>query len=321
MNNLTTIAENTINFRTKFTKIFQEYPDGIMQKVTGIFRDFIAEPSNSKCHEFLWLMTYDPSKALKSVGLVFDSPSTPNSPLNASATNDIAISENDVMLLRNELRYQRMLIHKDFLTINVLDNCQKAYQTLEKAAGQIISINVYNNCLEYCRYMNEESISRLLYLLSSKNEKNYFGGIRSLRFGKKAANILKPYVKEILNLYEALWEQEKIKRKSTTRLEQIVHLFESNFDEMSPSNKDNDNAEVSINEKTSLSDNEDKACPSTEEVHVKEISPQNIIDDNQIFKNFIKACYNLQKAGYDCTMVLGKIDAISEFFEAFKKLE
>lgn len=57
MNNLTTIAENTINFRTKFTKIFQEYPDGIMQKVTGIFRDFIAEPSNSKCHEFLWLMT------------------------------------------------------------------------------------------------------------------------------------------------------------------------------------------------------------------------------------------------------------------------
>ena len=318
MNNLTTIAENTINFRTKFTKIFQEYPDCIMQKVTGFFRDFIADPSNSNCHEFLWLMTYDPSKALESVGLVFDSPSTPNSPLNASATNDIAISEKDVMLLRNELRYQRMLIHKDFLKITVLDSCQKEYQTLEKAAGQIISIKVYNNCLEYCHYMNEESISRLLYLLSSKDEKNYFGGIRSLRFGKKAANILKPYVKEILNLYEALWEQEKTIRFSTPNVEDIERWFESDFDEMfSPNNEETGE----VTEKTSLAANEDMACPSTEEVHVKEISPQNIIDDNQIFKNFIKACHDLQKAGYDCTMVLGKIDAISEFFEAFKKLE
>ena len=58
----------------------------------------VQRPVCNQCFDLLWLMTYDPVKALNSFGLEPDS-----------------ISEHLVFPWRDELRYQRSLVQKDFL--------------------------------------------------------------------------------------------------------------------------------------------------------------------------------------------------------------
>lgn len=105
---------STIKFRTKFDKRFQSCSEDLKRKIEKATNTFAKEMSNDQCFDLLWLMTYDPVKALNSFGLEPDS-----------------ISEHLVFPWRDELRYQRSLVQKDFLQpVFSSEKCKTALQKL-----------------------------------------------------------------------------------------------------------------------------------------------------------------------------------------------
>ena len=88
---------STIKFRTKFDKRLQSCSEDLKRKIEEATNTFAKGMSNDQCFDLLWLMTYDPAKALNSFGLEPDS-----------------IPEHLVLPWRDELRYQHSLVQKDF---------------------------------------------------------------------------------------------------------------------------------------------------------------------------------------------------------------
>lgn len=103
------------------------------------------------------------------------------------------IPEEYVPLLRNELRHQYERIHgKCFGTDKIPEKWKAAYVELANNTNQIIA----NTVLWRCQRTLERGVpmvERVLYLLNSDSENNYFGGLRQMGFDYHDADYLKPY--------------------------------------------------------------------------------------------------------------------------------
>jgi len=181
---MTTINNITIKFRSKFEKLIK---NDAYEMATEIFKKFLKQ-NFTDALELLWQMTYDWSSLSMSEVNIF---------------ND-TISDELITSFRNELRHQYSKIHPDFLEPDVPATCEEAFKTLKQHSDIIIANVVYAHCLLHLDYY--EDTDRILFLLNHAEEKNYYGGIRSLHFSCEEASYLKPYHSLIHDLFKAMSE-------------------------------------------------------------------------------------------------------------------
>ena len=116
---------------------------------------------------------------------------------------------NNLISLRNELRYQYELRHPGFLELDVPNSCREAFVALKNRSDALTANIVFDYCICHV-HLDASTVQRSLELLSSDEERRYFGGIRSLSASLVyvEANYLKDFHMEIHNLLKALHEYE-----------------------------------------------------------------------------------------------------------------
>lgn len=180
---------SSIKFRTKFEKLVTDENRPVL---ITTFKNFLSyDPDSDDALNILWRLTYNDdiiiSTLYQTLGLSLD-----------------IISTENISKLRDELRYQYERHHGDYLLTKVHQNFSTEFNNLVKYAGNICATVVITKCVEY----HEKSFNpvRVLYLLESDFENNYYGGLRELGFDQDEAQFLKHYHKEIYNLYKAIGE-------------------------------------------------------------------------------------------------------------------
>lgn len=292
---------STIKFRTKFDKRLQSCSEDLKHKIEQATNTFAKGMSNEQCFDLLWLMTYDPAKALNSFGL------EPGS-----------IPDHLVLPWRDELRYQHSLVQKDFFQpVITSENCKAAYQKLLNVSDMIIATVVYNKCLGLTQYAEESYIERSLYLLGSFQEVNYFGGLRTLHFDKSEAAMLKPYAAQIHDLLEAIWNDTLLRKTSEVNTPLAIPLknwLKNNSSDTAKQETDIMVEASTVNTTPSL---------STPNKHSTEnsLTVMDIMANESLFEKFLGVCQELEKAGYSAKMVVDKLEAVSSILEASKMLK
>lgn len=139
--------------------------------------------------KLLWSLTYNPTgdKAPEKYSYFYN------------IFNRFSTKQQAVIL--SELRYQYKQLHPDFLKVDVEGNIAKSYSELKNIAGEIAAYQVWQKCMQYSRY-SADVIAHCYKLLTSQEEKRYSGGLCDLGFNKKSVNYLKPFIKEIAQLFK-----------------------------------------------------------------------------------------------------------------------
>lgn len=201
-----------IQFRAKFQKQLVSIPENICKKISSVTAKFVFSDDDSACLDTLWLMTVDPVESVKVFGLSVDPNTIPESYENTEkevSESNAIIPFSLVMALRNELRYQRKQKNPSFMELYIPESCKEAFKALSNAtADPIVTVVAVNHCYEVCQSSADDSIERILFLLGNDRESLFFGGIRSLWFGRKEAMVLKPYAKQLHDLLSAIYQEK-----------------------------------------------------------------------------------------------------------------
>lgn len=321
------MANNNVQFRSKFQKKVADCSDELQLKLQQCTMNFISM-NNEACHEILWSMTYDPANAIKRFGMIIQPEQVSTEGKEEDKEPEILIPEELILPWRNELRYQRSIINKNFLVLDVPEGCQAAYQALLDMADPIITVAAYDACWQVCQYMSQENFERSLYLLRSPKEENFFGGIRSIGFTRLQASYLKPYASQLSNLLEALWNEEcsrRIANANTPMREQLQQWLEKNNNgtevvpaDESPSKKI-PTAEATVEgTPAQANESEEKQTPTESDGSTSQLPPpQKNPDENNPLpptnsKNTEEATVNNEKA-----ITVGNIYADEALFEKF----
>ena len=178
---MTTIANNSeIKFRTKFDIVTDEN----RSEINFVFREFFKETPED-AYDVLWELTYGSERALKEA-------------------EKLGIPNEKIQLFRNELRSQYEK-REELPTPWLFGKVSDAFEELKKKSDEIVAYIVHQHIVES---LYIEGFDRTLFLLSNAEEKNYFGGIRSLRFSKEEAAYLKTFHAEIGKLAKAMYEEK-----------------------------------------------------------------------------------------------------------------
>lgn len=285
----TTNNMNTnFKFRTKFKKLLN---DENYSAITSAFEKFCSLDSVDAI-EILWRMTYSKDKALEEVyKLGLDSK---------------IISPENVLALRNELRYQyEQLVQPEFLQFyrDSGETIENAFLELKECTDGIVASIVYESCdLMLC--ISDEDIARTLGLLEHPKENYYFGGIRSMNFNMEEAEYLKPYHIEIHNLLEAMnnhipfyTDEEEEECKKVEKIEEPVE---------------------------EVAESENKNIPEEAEAAVaqfKPVIPEEILAHKELFKTFTESddfntLLPIGQLGFDLNEVMIRKEVIHNFIKA-----
>ena len=203
----------SIEFRSKFVKQIQNLPEETQEGLKKVAIRFVNDENDEKCLDILWRMTYDPETALNMLGISIEDEAILDDENEKNIKIPYVLAQN----FRNELRNQRKKVHPEFMEIHVPDGCKEAFASFLKAsADPILTTAACNHCNNVYGDFTDEEISRILFLLESPTEANYFGGIRSLKFGYAQTVCLKKYAYYIHDYLEGLWYEEESKESSNT---------------------------------------------------------------------------------------------------------
>ena len=294
---MTNIMDINIKFRTKFEKLIQNDDDRLV--LLAAFNRFCSLDPTHACN-FLWRLTYNSEDDLSiSVNLT-------NLGLNLEI-----IPLEKISALRNELRYQYEQQYPTFLKVKVEERCKEAFDTLSQKTDPIVATVVYEHCVS-CQYMDAESMDRTLWLLNNDQENNFFGGIRSLFFGKDEANYLKPFHLQIHNLLNAFYENRNIMNTPLQGLGQKledagIHLESTDVSDL-PFEWDYDGSDILMEEVTN------------DIHHFKELTPTNVCEYKDVLSSFITSLNQLREVGFDLNEVIAKENAIIALLEAAEAL-
>ncbi len=322
------MANNNVQFRSKFQKKVADCSDELQLKLQQCTMNFISM-NNEACHEILWSMTYDPANAIKRFGMIIQSEQVSSESKEEGKKPEILIPETLILPWRNELRYQRSIVNKNFLVLDVPESCQTAYQALLDISDLIVTIAAYNACWQVCQYISQENFERSLYLLRSPKEEFFFGGIRNIGFTRQQSVYLKPYASQLSNLLEALWNEEcsrRIANANTPMREQLQQwLEEHNSGDTEEVPADETLArEISTSKATvegtpaQANESEEKQTPTESDGSTSQLPPpQKNPDENNPLpptnsKNTEEATVNNEKA-----ITVGNIYADEALFEKF----
>ena len=340
-----------IQFRAKFQKQLVSIPENICKKISSVTAKFVFSDDDSACLDTLWLMTVDPVESIKVLGLSVDPKTIPESyektEKEVSESNAI-IPFSLVMALRNELRYQRKQKNPSFMELYIPESCKEAFKALSNAtADPIVTVVAVNHCYEVCQSSADDSIERILFLLDNDRESLFFGGIRSLWFGRKEAMVLKPYAKQLHDLLSAIY-QEKLANSAnfvnTPLAGKLQAWRDAHPDSLTASyNEDVTEKEsmLSAEIQEPITDiPESTKTPNEKETEgdniktFKNITASNIVEDadkladilqvinqnTELFKAFIATYNKIVDIGYKPEEVLDKAAAIQAILNAAKQL-
>lgn len=340
-----------IQFRAKFQKQLVSIPENICKKISSVTAKFVFSDDDSACLDTLWLMTVEPVTSVKVFGLSVDPNTIPesygNTEKEVSESNAI-IPFSLVMALRNELRYQRKQKNPSFMELYITESCKEAFKALSNAtADPIVTVVAVNHCYEVCQSSADDSIERILFLLDNDKESLFFGGIRSLWFGRKEALVLKPYAKQLHDLLYAIY-QEKLANSTnfvnTPLAGKLQAWRDAHPDSLTASyNEDVTEKEsmLSAEIQEPIADiPESTKTPNEKETEgddiktFKNITASNIVEDadkladilqvinqnTELFKAFIATYNKIVDIGYKPEEVLDKASAIQAILNAAKQL-
>lgn len=340
-----------IQFRAKFQKQLVSIPENICKKISSVTAKFVFSDDDSACLDTLWLMTVEPVTSVKVFGLSIDPNTIPesygNTEKEVSESNAI-IPFSLVMALRNELRYQRKQKNPSFMELYITESCKEAFKALSNAtADPIVTVVAVNHCYEVCQSSADDSIERILFLLDNDKESLFFGGIRSLWFGRKEALVLKPYAKQLHDLLYAIY-QEKLANSAnfvnTPLAGKLQAWRDAHPDSLTASyNEDVTEKEsmLSAEIQEPITDiPESTKTPNEKETEgdniktFKNITASNIVEDadkladilqvinqnTELFKAFIATYNKIVDIGYKPEEVLDKASAIQAILNAAKQL-
>ena len=340
-----------IQFRAKFQKQLVSIPENICKKISSVTAKFVFSDDDSACLDTLWLMTVDPVESVKVFGLSVDPNTIPesygNTEKEVSESNAI-IPFSLVMALRNELRYQRKQKNPSFMELYITESCKEAFKALSNAtADPIVTVVAVNHCYEVCQSSADDSIERILFLLDNDKESLFFGGIRSLWFGRKEALVLKPYAKQLHDLLYAIY-QEKLANSAnfvnTPLAGKLQAWRDAHPDSLTASyNEDVTEKEsmLSAEIQEPIADiPESTKTPNEKETEgdniktFKNITASNIVEDadkladilqvinenKELFNDFIVTYNKIVDIGYKPEEVLDKASAIQAILNAAKQL-
>lgn len=340
-----------IQFRAKFQKQLVSIPENICKKISSVTAKFVFSDDDSACLDTLWLMTVEPVTSVKVFGLSIDPNTIPesygNTEKEVSESNAI-IPFSLVMALRNELRYQRKQKNPSFMELYIPESCKEAFKALSNAtADPIVTVVAVNHCYEVCQSSADDSIERILFLLDNDRESLFFGGIRSLWFGRKEAMVLKPYAKQLHDLLYAIY-QEKLANSAnfvnTPLAGKLQAWRDAHPDSLTASyNEDVTEKEsmLSAEIQEPITDiPESTKTPNEKETEgdniktFKNITASNIVEDadkladilqvinqnTELFKAFIATYNKIVDIGYKPEEVLDKASAIQAILNAAKQL-
>ena len=185
---------NNIIFRKKFEKLINDENRSV---IMATFDDFCSLKPD-KAIEMLWELSVwgdEYYEDLKKLG----------------------ISEEDILLVRNELRYQYELQNPGFCLITH-SVAQDEINDLVNHAGLIEANVIFEHCISKLHGSDVIALERTLFLLQNEKENLYYGGIRDLGFGKEEADFLKPHHLQIAELFNALTEEKRQKVSKNTPL-------------------------------------------------------------------------------------------------------
>ena len=311
-----------IQFRAKFQKQLVSIPENIRKKISSVTEKFVFSDDDSACLDTLWLMTVNPVESVKVFGLSVD----PNTIPESYEKTEKEVSESNaiipfslVMALRNELRYQRKQKNPSFMELYIPESCKEAFKALSNAtADPIVTVVAVNHCYEVCQSSADDSIERILFLLDNDRESLFFGGIRSLWFGRKEALVLKPYAKQLHDLLSAIY-QEKLANSANFVNTPLAGKLQAWCDAHP------DSFTASHNEEETEGDNIKTS---------KNITASNIVEDadkladilqvinenKELFNDFIVTYNKIVDIGYKPEEVLDKAAAIQAILNAAKQL-
>lgn len=205
-------TKNTrIVFRPMFEKRFLALPKEAQKVITGAITTFAHNDNNEDCAKMLWILTY-----LHDAGFTFHY-------LQSFATSYALLYDKDrslefnmqlptslIPLLRNEMRYQRKKVHKNFMEPSVYGDCRTTYKKLRSALSDGISaFAVYQHCRDSCSRYSSAEIKNVLQLLKSKEASKQVSGITLLDFGTLEIKHLKPYAKQIGNFLDSFLKDKR----------------------------------------------------------------------------------------------------------------
>ena len=189
------MAKNIINkreftFRKKFEKYLTDEKRGVIEASFQVFCDL--NPGTARF--LLWKMPIDADSAAKAVEML-------------GISLDVIPFE-DIMVYRNELRYQYEQLSPDFLQVFLPDSCKAAYQEVVNHTDTIVANMVYEK-LEPKLHMEEVYVSKIMELLESDVEKRFCGGLHEAGFSWREVAYLKNYHLQVHALLKALHEDKQ----------------------------------------------------------------------------------------------------------------
>lgn len=190
MTTIITANGTKFNLRNKFGRLVndenREAISNAFEKLCGLKVD--------DARNLLWHMTYsaDSSDDFAQLGLAED-----------------VISFTEVDTICQEFSHQYEKHHPGCFDVTVPDgDCKTAFDALKNKTDSIVAYVVHQH-MNVPLYLDAASVSRILFLLKSDSENNFFGGLRSLRFSLEEADFLKPYHVEVHDLLKALYDHKK----------------------------------------------------------------------------------------------------------------
>lgn len=288
-----------IKFRTKF---LQSIEGQDITKVEKAFREFI-QLNQSSAQDYLWRLTYETDenacKTLDELGMA-----------------DLSV---DRIKLRNELRYQ--------YGSNLLKKpSTDSFSEMEKKSDTITAFVVWKHCKRKAGVMGPGEIQRALYLLSAEEEKQYFGGIRTLGFNVSEADYLKQFHTEIGEMFQYVWNEGS--QPFGNQLGEALKEFTLDKSPEEPAEQDKTQT---ASEKTAAKQVTAEPKPQKQEEESSSrffyyFSGEDVLTNREAFENFTDkgdkdSIKRLRELGYDLNEVFGKEQEIREFIDALRKLE
>ncbi len=296
-------------FRTKFQKNFVNV--GNIESIKETFERFY-KLSEEEALQILWRMTYSEAEALTVLG-----------ELNLSHV----IPVEKVQLLRNELRYQYQNVYPDFMRIcdfsdvmnpEMIAQAQEDLFELGGKSDRIIASVILKKCKELIKEQGACSffMDKTLYLLKNEEEKNFFGGIRCLKFDPIEADFLKPFHMYIFKLLSIMYDNMRddiLPGGENCDTDDLPFIGgESCVDESAK-------REVYAAERVKLEETEAELKAKTP------LTAEAIIANKEIFTYFIMSndwnrLIPIAEAGYDLNEVMEKRGKIKNLLEAANAL-
>ena len=344
MKNVSNNVRNTtysIELRSKFVKQLSKLPEATQEKIKQVINSFVKSDDHDTCFEILWKLTADPASGLKPLGLRVDSDATVYG--ESCKLTTYCIPSGLVQPLRNELRYQRKQVYPAFMELDVPESCKAAFKNLSQATNDgIIMVAAYEHCELFCQTASNKDFERVQYLLNSPKEGNFFGGIRSLHFGRAEAMCLKNYAAELSQLLEVLRKETLAASQEVPPQTPMAAQLDAwrlahpeaicNEDESLNSIEKIEDSEASdiAEEGTEISESviSDEVSSSEEgKQHMekfrrfKPITATTIVENSELFQNFLESYGKILENGFDPWEVIASKEAISMISEAAKLLK